>query len=107
MEEGVAKRLVRLGESGVGGFVSWKKEGDEISLVRRVPSATVDSLAKGEKLEGLLALAKVRDVARALAACEKSALFPGPLRPSEVALGSDGRTDAFILAESLVRALLG
>ena len=53
-------------------------------VVRRVPTQTLDVLAKGEKLEGLTAIGKVRDVARALAHCEKSAVFPGPLRPGKL-----------------------
>jgi hypothetical protein len=66
----------------------------------------VDGLARGERLDGPSALAKLRDVARALARCERSGVFPGPLRPAEVALGSSGRTDAFVLATSWVRALV-
>jgi hypothetical protein len=80
---------------------------DGAFLVRRVPSRTVAALAKGERLEGLTALAKIRDVARALMACERAALFPGPLRPAEVALGSSGRAEAWMAAEALVRARLG
>ncbi len=103
----LAKRLAAFGEKGVSGFDGWGEDGEGVFLVRRIPTATVDGLPKGERLEGLTALAKVRDVARALAACEKAAVFPGPLRPGEVALGSDGRTDAFVLAEAWVRAMLG
>lgn len=104
---GLAKRLVSFGEKGVAGFEDWGEDDAGVFIVRRVPSQTVDALAKGEKLEGLTAIGKVRDVARALAACEKAAVFPGPLRPGEVALSSDGRTDAFVLADAWVRALVG
>ena len=102
-EDGVARRLVKLGF----GFESWGEDEEGVFLVRRVPSATVDSLEKGERIEGLAALAKVRDVAGALATCESNAIFPGPLRASDVALGSAGRTDAFVLCDTYVRALLG
>jgi hypothetical protein len=96
----------------VGGFstdAEWNEseEAEVIFALRRVPSKTVDGLAKGERFDGLTAMAKVRDVARALAACERKAVFPGPLRPSEIALGSPGRADAFILADGWIRALLG
>ncbi len=104
----LARRLAALGAEGVGGFdAGWGEDEQGAFLLRRVPSTTVDALARGEKLEGLTALAKIRDLARALAACEKAAIFPGPLRPSEVALGSAGRAEAWIAAEPLVRARLG
>ncbi|MBX3230966.1 MAG: hypothetical protein KIT84_36515 [Labilithrix sp.] len=103
-DAGVARRLVAFGEAGVGGFAPGASE---LELVRRLPTTTVQSLARGERLDGITALAKVRDVARALAHCESKGVFPGALRPSEVALGSAGRAEAFILAESWVRALVG
>jgi eukaryotic-like serine/threonine-protein kinase len=106
-DTGLAQRLVSFGQKGLGGFEDSGEDDEGVFLVRRVPSQTVDVLAKGEKLEGLTAIGKVRDVARALAHCERSAVFPGPLRPGEVALSSEGRTDAFVLADSWVRALVG
>ncbi|MDF2693405.1 MAG: Serine/threonine-protein kinase PknA, partial [Labilithrix sp.] len=103
----LVRRLVAFGESGVGGFSrSWTEDAG-VFVLRRLPSRTVESLAKGERLDGLTTLAKMRDVARALAACEAKAVFPGPLRPAEVALGSPGRAEAFVLAEGWVRALVG
>lgn len=106
-DAGVAKRLASFGRVGVSGFEDWGEDDEGAFAIRRVPAQTVDALAKGEKLEGLTAIGKVKDIARALAHCEKSAVFPGPLRPGEIALSSDGRTDAFVLAESWVRALVG
>ncbi|MBX3202304.1 MAG: hypothetical protein KF894_29515, partial [Labilithrix sp.] len=104
----LVRRLVTFGEEGVGGFsAGWGEDDGGVFALRRVPSRTLDALGKGERLEGLTALAKLRDLARALAACERRAVFPGPLRPSEVALGSPGRTDAFVLADGWIRALLG
>src|SRR5262249_44089511 len=40
-----------------------------------------------------------------LQACEEAALFPGPLRPGEIALSDED--GAWLLAEPLVRALVG
>lgn len=107
-DEALARRLVAFGETGVGGFsAGWGEDEEGVFARRRIPSKTVDALRKGERLDGLTALAKVRDLARALAACETKAVFPGPLCPAEVALGSPGRPDAFILADEWIRALLG
>ena len=105
---GVVKRLVLLGLGGVGGFdVGYGEDDDGAFVVRRVPVRTLDGLAKGERLEGLTALSKVRDLARALAACEKGAIFPGPMRPVDVVLSTAGRTEAWLAAEGYVRALVG
>ena len=100
----IAKRLVALGDEGLGGFSAWGEDDEGVFLLRRIPSRTLDGLGKGERLDGLGALAKVRDLARALAAAEKAGIFPGPLRTAEVALGSTGRAEAFVLAESYVRS---
>lgn len=105
---GLVKRLVTLGLKGVGGFdVGWGEDERGVFVLRRVPARTLDGLSKGERLEGLTALAKVRDLARALAACEKMAIFPGPMRPVDVALSSAGRTESWLVAEHYVRALVG
>jgi hypothetical protein len=102
------KRLAQLGATGLGGFDLGFGEDDEGAFtLRRLPTRTLDGLAKGERLAGLAALAAVRDLARALAACEASAIFPGPLRPVDVVLASDGRPEAWLVAEGYVRALVG
>ena len=107
-DAGVVKKLVQLGLAGVGGFdVGFGSDDDGAYVLRRVPARTLDGLAKGERLDGLSALAKVRDLARALAACEKSAIFPGPMRPADVVLSSAGRTEAWLAANGYVRALCG
>jgi hypothetical protein len=106
-DRALAERLARFGEAGAFGFFGMGEDEQGVFLLRRVPSKTVEGLAKGERLDGITALAKVRDLARALAACERMAVFPGPLRPAEVALGSPGRADAFVLGDSFVRALVG
>jgi hypothetical protein len=104
----LVRRLVQLGTSGVGGFdVGYGDDDEGAFVLRRVPARTLDGLAKGERIEGLTALAKVRDLARALAACEKAAIFPGPMRPADVALSSAGRTEAWLVADAYVRALVG
>src|SRR5262249_8998679 len=71
-----------------------------------IAARTIADLGKGEHLDGLRALAKVRDVARALAACEKAGIFPGALRPQEIALESAGRVEAWIYADAYVKACL-
>lgn len=107
-DTGLVKKLVGLGEKGLGGFdIGWGEDADGVFAMRRIPSRTLESLGKGEKLDGKTALAKVRDLARALAACERSAIFPGPLRPADVVLTSAGRTDAWVLADHYVRTLFG
>lgn len=106
-DRAIAQRLAHFGEAGAFGFFGMGEDEEGVFLLRRVPSKTVEGLAKGERLEGITALAKVRDLARALAACERMAVFPGPLRPAEIALGSPGRADAFVLGDAFVRALVG
>ena len=107
-DAGLVKRLAGLGIAGVGGFdLGFGEDAEGAFIVRRVPTLTLDGLGKGELVEGLTALAKVRDLAQALAACEKAAIFPGPLRPADVALSGPGRTEAWIAAEHYVRALVG
>lgn len=103
----LAAKLVTFGDAGAGGFVSSAEDEAGLYAVRRSPTQTLDGLPRGARLDGPSALAKVRDLARALAFCESRAVFPGPLRPADVALGSVGRPDAFLLLEGWVRALLG
>ncbi|MDB4941325.1 MAG: Serine/threonine-protein kinase PknA [Labilithrix sp.] len=107
-DQALARRLARLGAEGVGGFdLGWGQDALGAFAVRRVPALTVERLGRGERLDPLEALARVRDVARALAACERAALFPGPLRPGEIALGEGSRLEAWITAEGYVRSLVG
>jgi len=104
----LARRLVTFGVEGVGGFdLGFGEDAAGVFLLRRVTTRTLDSLGKGERLDGLTAIGKVRDVARALAACERAAVFPGPLRPVDVVIASPGRMEAWITAEGWVRTLLG
>ena len=103
----IVKRLAALGAEGAGGFDAWGEDAEGAFAIRRVPTKTVDALGRGERIDGLSAIAKLRDLARACAAFERAALFPGPLRPAEIALGSEGRVEAFVLAEAFVRARVG
>src|SRR6185312_2733706 len=107
-DAGLVKKLVQLGLAGAFGFDAGHGSDDEgVFVLRRVPARTLDGLGKGERLDGLTALAKVRDLARALAECEKRAIFPGPMRPVDVVLSTAGRTDAWLAADGYVRALCG
>ncbi|AKV01864.1 Serine/threonine-protein kinase PknA [Labilithrix luteola] len=104
--ESVAKRLATLGAKGLGGFdAGWGDDDEGAFVVRRAVSQTVASLPKGERLEGTLALANVRDVARALEAAERAGIFPGAIGPASIALAGAGR--AWVLADGWVRALVG
>ena len=98
-----AERLLALGASGVGAFVEGGRDDEGVWLVRRAATETVDGLARGVRKEWRDALAIVGDVARALAACEGAALFPGPLAPSSIVLSPA----VWIEARGLVDALLG
>ncbi len=100
----LAARLLTFGEAGLGGFSRGGLDDDGVWLVRRSVSRTLDGLARGERLPWSQGLGVVRALAGALAAAEGAGLFPGALRPAEIALSDDG---AFFLAEPLVRALVG
>jgi hypothetical protein len=99
----VVRRLASLGASGVGGFVAWGEDDEGPWAVRRVASRTLDGLGRGERLPWREALGIARDLAAALAACERAALFPGPLAPEQIVLAPS----VWLSAEPLVRALVG
>ena len=104
----LAKRLVSLGAGRLGGFdVGWGSDSAGVFVVRRRPARTFDMLASGESIEGLIALAKIRDLARGLDTAERAGVFPGPLEPKQVAVGDFGGPDAWCVADGYVRALLG
>jgi hypothetical protein len=100
----IARRLVSLGESGVGGCFAWGEDTKGVWLARRSVRRTLDALARGERREWHGAITIVRDVARALAECERSSLSPGALRASDIVEDGGG---AWLRAESLVRAIAG
>ncbi|HVJ93947.1 MAG TPA: hypothetical protein VM580_29360, partial [Labilithrix sp.] len=57
-DRALVKRLVSFGEQGVFGFCAgWGEDDEGIFALRCVPSKTVDALGKGERLDGLTALA--------------------------------------------------
>ncbi len=103
-DEGIARRLVTLGASNLGGFRSGGIDQGGVWLVRAPSPRTAETLARGERLPWRDAFVLVLDVARALAACERAALFPGALRPSEVVLG---QSHAWLSADRLVAAMVG
>jgi len=107
-DTGLAKRLVTLALQGVGGFdLGFGEDEAGAFVIRRLPARTLAALSRGERLDGLGALAKTRDLARALASCERAGIFPGPLRPADVVIETRGRTEAWLLAERYVRTLVG
>jgi eukaryotic-like serine/threonine-protein kinase len=107
-DEPVARRLLRLGEAGVGGFVEGgiDREGGAVWLVRRAAGASLYERLRARKgpWPWREALALARSLATALAACEKAALFPGPLTPEAVIVDEGAAT---FTAAGLVAALVG
>jgi hypothetical protein len=106
-EERIALRLLALGADGVGGFARGGIDDDPerpLWLVRRVPKERADALARAPRVAWRDALALVGAVARALGACERAALFPGPLDLAQIVTAP---APAWIAAEALVAALLG
>ncbi len=101
----VAVRLGRLGAIGVGGFVAAGEDDDGVWLVREAGSPTLAERLRGkEPMPWRDAVATARSIAELFAACEKQALFPGPLAPDGVCVDDGGAT---IRADALVRDLVG
>ncbi len=100
----IARRLLDLGAVGVSGFVAAGEDDEGPWLFRASPEKRLDQLAPGERIPFDRALVLVRDLSRALATCEERGIFPGPLRPEEIAFAGDR---GWILAQRLVAALLG
>ena len=99
-----AQRIALLGASGVGGFEAGGEDDDGVWLVRRAAVRRLDAMKKGERRAWREAMARVRDVARALDACERGALFPGALRTAEIV---EDASRAWIEADALVYAIVG
>jgi hypothetical protein len=99
----IAERLIALGRDGVGGFSQVSRDDDGVVVDQRLATRTVSSLAPEERLSWREALGIVRDLARALAACERANLSPGALGPSSFAIDAP----AFLPADALVAAILG
>ncbi len=109
LEEGdrsVAVRWLALAEHHVGGFVDGGQDARGCWIVRR-DAASLARLLKGER-EGLpweRAARLALDVAEALAHCEASGIFPGPLGPDTIRVSA---TDAaWINAEPLLQGDVG
>jgi hypothetical protein len=106
-DEAVALRLLRLGESGVGGFVDAGIDGDGAWLVRNTSKSTLAELLRSRKGKAPWrdAVTITLGIARALAACEKSSLFPGAVVPDAIlVLDPPG---ALLPAAALVAAMVG
>lgn len=99
----LAARLLELGKEGAFGFVDGGADAEGPWLLRRLATKRLDALPAGERLPWREALGVVRAVARALAACERGAIFPGPLRPSDIAL----EPEVMLLTEPWLAASLG
>jgi hypothetical protein len=105
-DEAVARRLLHLGAEGVGGFLEGGVDGDGAWLVRRASGSTLHELLRTRKgpWPWKEAVDLARALARGLAACEKAALFPGPLTPDAVRMDEG---TAVLSAPALVAALVG
>jgi eukaryotic-like serine/threonine-protein kinase len=106
-DERVGDRLLALGAAGVGGFVDGGVDDEGVWLVRDVGGRTLGEQLRERK--GPWASAEAIDVAvgvaRALAACEKANLFPGPLSPEGIRRDATGRVA--LPANALISGLLG
>jgi len=105
-DEPAARRLLLLGEANVGGFVDGATDGGSVWLVRRLEGVSLHEALRSRKGPWPWgeALAVGHALAVALAACEKAALFPGPLTPEAVVVGEG---TARMPAAALVAALCG
>ena len=106
-DESVARRLLALGESSVGGFVEGGTDEQGVWIVRAAYNETLADRLKSKKGPWTWreALALALALAEALAACEKASLFPGPLSLDTVQLAADGRVA--LMASRLIAAMLG
>ncbi|EYF07735.1 hypothetical protein [Chondromyces apiculatus] len=89
-EEGLARRLLTLGEAGIGGFVEGGVDAEGVWLRRMLGGASLAARLRERRGPWAWeeALAVGLSLARVLAFCEKASLFPGPLTPQAVLLGS-------------------
>jgi hypothetical protein len=112
-DEAVASRLLSLGLAHVGGFLDGGVDGEGVWLVRRIGGAALSDLLREKKgpFPHREALSLCLAISQALAAAEKSSLFPGPLSPDAVWVlppSEKGALPSAILpAAALVGALLG
>ncbi len=103
--EAISKRLHKLGERGVGGFVASGSDDSGLWLVRRAPTPLADWFREQSKpVDCMTAVAMVSSLADSLAACEKGALSPGAFRPSAIDVVGDV---CEVRADGLVYGLVG
>ena len=105
-DEPVADRLLSLGIAGVGGFVDGGRSGAVVWLTRKLAEATLADRMRERRgaWPASEAIGVGLSIARALAACERLSLFPGPIVPEELA--AEG-TACALRAEAFVRSVLG
>ncbi|WP_437805073.1 hypothetical protein [Sorangium sp. So ce1078] len=116
--EAVAARLLVLGSAGIGGFIDGgiaaageggpaSPDGARVWLVRRLAGAPLADRMRARRgprpFQEALRLAL--PLARALAACERASLFPGPLSPDALLVDDAGQVT--LPASALVAALVG
>ncbi|WP_437694137.1 serine/threonine protein kinase [Sorangium sp. So ce176] len=119
--EAVAARLLSLGGAGIGGFIDGgvdaaaegegaaaaRPDGAPVWLVRRLAGASLSDRMRARRgpfpFEEALRLAIA--IGRALAACERASLFPGPLSPDAILVDDAGQVT--LPADALVAALVG
>jgi hypothetical protein len=109
----IAERLLELGREGVGGFVDGGVDDVGPWLVRALPEQTLAALRRAERgpWPGRRVLSILSGAARALVACERASLSPGPVVPDAIAIAlaadDDGTAQVCLAAEALVGALVG
>ncbi len=103
--EKLAARLLALGARGVGGFTKSGRDDQGAWLAREAEGPTLAQwLRDRETVEWREAVALVRSLADAAAACEEQSLFPGPLDPDRIEVNGERLA---IRADGLVAALVG
>jgi eukaryotic-like serine/threonine-protein kinase len=105
-DEAIARRLLDLGEANVGGFVAGGIDSEGVWLARSASGTALQDAIRAKKgaWPWREALGVAERLAIALAACEKAALFPGPLTPDSIVVRDDA---ALLPASGLVGALCG
>ena len=105
-DEAVADRLLSLGLAGIGGFVDGGRSGPNVWLWRKLAATSLADRMRERRgaWPPAEALAIGVSIARALAACERMSLFPGPIAPESISVSG---TACALRAERLVRSMLG
>lgn len=106
----LAQRLIALGRHGIGRFSDYGLAEGALWLLREVEGTPLDRFVRARRHDlaswGLAERLRLGvQCARLLEECELSALFPGPMRPSELILDGSGRLHT--RADTLVGSLLG